>query len=151
MVYLNLRMLPSGGIFFRINKKLSKLIKEEVNMSWNISLVDNTVEITKKCAKELLAIGGNGDPWYDLDDLEFEEGRYELGFNDDHMEHMDYLSHREDILAVLLKHKVNGDITFTCSEGDWAGENWGYRFTNGSMKKLVGKIIFVEEDEDEDE
>ena len=73
------------------------------------------------------------------------------GFNDDHMEHMDYLSHREDILAVLLKHKVNGDITFTCSEGDWAGENWGYRFTNGSMKKLVGKIIFVEEDEDEDE
>ena len=74
-------MLPSGGIFFRINKKLSKLIKEEVNMSWNISLVDNTVEITKKCAKELLAIGGNGAPWHDLDDLEFEEGRYELGIS----------------------------------------------------------------------
>lgn len=113
-------------------------------MGWRISVVDNSMEFSKECAEELLAIGGDGDPWYDLDDLEFADDRYELSFCDDHMEHMDYLAHRDDILAILLKYQVNGDVTFTCADGDWSGRNWGYRFTDGVMTKLVGEIVYTE-------
>ncbi len=108
-------------------------------MGWSIGNIDNTVKITKACAKELLAAAS--DIWDDLDNVR--EGGC-LTFNSDHSEHMDYL-HRADVLAVLAKHRVNGDITFGSMEGDNAGCFWGYRFKDGVMKTLTGEVVYRED------
>lgn len=112
-------------------------------MGWNIALVDNTVELSEACAKALFEIGGDYDLWAEIEELQIDDTRYQLYFNKDYMENMDYL-HREDILAILLKFKVNGDVTFTSHEGDNIGQSWGYRFKDGVLTKLVGQIIFTE-------
>lgn len=112
-------------------------------MGWNIALVDNTVEFPEACAKALFAVGGDDDLWYEIEELQIDDKRYQLSFSEDHMEHMDYLN-REDILAILLKFKVNGDITFTSNEGDNAGYSWGYRFKDGVLTELVGQLVFTE-------
>lgn len=112
-------------------------------MGWNISLVDNTVRFSKECAEELFAVGEEDEIWFGLEELKDQDGNYKLTFFEDHMEHMDYV-YREDILSILKKYKVNGDITFTSNQGDNSGSSWGYRFKDGELTKLVGKIVFSE-------
>lgn len=124
-------------------------------MSWNIGLISNTVTFSRKCAEALMAIAGdNGDSdndwpdheilWNDIEELKIDDKNYQLYFDEDHGEHMDFLNERDDILDVLLKHKVNGDITFASVEGDNAGQCWGYRFKDGVLTELVGEIVYKE-------
>src|SRR5579863_3880705 len=62
-----------------------------------------------------------------------------LVFNYDHMEHMDYVWESE-VLEVLCKYEVSGDICFTSHDGDNAGQEWGYRFDgHGGQVDLVRK------------
>lgn len=111
-------------------------------MGWSIALLENTVEISETCAKDLFAAQEYEDEtWYELDDVTYEGY---LSFNGDHMEHMDYLDD-EKYQAVLKTHKVEGDICFGDVEGDNAGSFWGYRFDGkGGMVKLTGRIVFEE-------
>ncbi|MCX6127449.1 MAG: hypothetical protein NTX25_00100 [Proteobacteria bacterium] len=113
---------------------------------WSIQLIENTVKINEKTAKELFAINkklaktGN-EIWYELDDVTYKSC---LKFNSDHYEHMDYLANDYNgILKVLLKNKVKGRICFGSLEGDNAGDFWGYEFDGlGKMTKLEGKIVW---------
>jgi hypothetical protein len=108
---------------------------------WSIAVTENTVKISKKCADELFACQSyGGEIWYGREAVTY-QGK--LCFNEDHMEHMDFLSHNEKIRAILKKHKVKGDICFGSLEGDNAGSFWGYRFDGrGGMQELVGQLKY---------
>lgn len=108
-------------------------------MGWSIGLIDNTVEITEKCAKELLKKCGNERYWDSVDEVVDSDGY--LVFNSDHYEHMDYVDD-PDIQAILEKHKVNGIITFGSLDGDDAGSFWGYQFDDGKLTYLVGEVVY---------
>ena len=125
---------------------------------WSITNTENGVKLTKKQAIELSNIaeyketvsGYYGDHKYDsqdemLEDLfEYDDKKYYLMFNPDHMEHMDYLWN-ESIINKLKEMKVKGDITFGSLDGDNSGSNWGYRFDGkGGVKHLTGVITFIE-------
>src|SRR3989344_5627059 len=107
-------------------------------MSWSIAVLENEVKIPKKCAEELWVVGGarldvSGD------------GR--LRFSENDAEEMDYLGSDDysQVIEILKKHKVKGDICFGSLEGDNKGDFWGYRFDGeGGMKHLKGKILWEE-------
>lgn len=116
-------------------------------MSWSIGLISNTPKITTACAKDLIKATGD-EYFYDLDDVTY---KGHLQFNEDHQEHMDYVQD-ERVIAVLRKHKVEGDITFGSLEGDNDGSFWGYRFDGkGGIKFLEGKVVFTETDQQPEE
>lgn len=110
---------------------------------WSINLITNTVEITKECAEDLMAFettqGYSWDKYVFGDEAwpteNFGEGGY-LFFDDDAYEHMDYV-HESELQEVLLKHKVNGEITFLDPE---TGNTWGYRFMNGICENIYGNV-----------
>ncbi len=114
-------------------------------MGWQIKEVKNTVKINKKIACELYECGASVCYAWDengmsVDDIVHSDGH--LVFNPDHMEHMDYV-HEDQIMKVLKKNKVKGDICFSSDDGDNAGKSLGYRFDGkGGMKKLAGKQTF---------
>lgn len=121
---------------------------------WTIHEVTNTVKISKKCAKDLFEASASeyeGTTYHDLwDNAGQVTYKGKLVFNSDHQEHMDYLSgdYSEKLLAVLMKHKVKGDIGFADLEGDGAGNFWGYRFDGkGGMKELIGQVTWTEKEE----
>lgn len=108
-------------------------------MSWRIANLVNTVAISKKCAKDLFdaSMEFGDEIWLDVDSV-IEDGK--LSFSSDAMEHMDYLWN-DHIQAVLLKHKVSGDVCFGSLEGDNAGSFWGYRFDGkGVVINLKGEL-----------
>jgi hypothetical protein len=126
-------------------------------MAWSIAEEINTVVITKAAAKRLFkAQEYEGEIWDSVEEIYSYGGRDGkdeglLGFNPDHMEHMDYLWN-EHIQEALKKEKVKGVVAFGDHEGDSKGEYWGYSFDGaGGMKKLskkeVLKILAGEEEE----
>lgn len=110
-------------------------------MSWRIGVYSNDLFISDACAADLFELGTAEELWYSPHEVRDTNGT--LGFNEDHMEHMDYLC-RSDIQNVLRKHKVNGTVTFHSTEGDNAGSAWGYRFEDGKLTELVGELVFRE-------
>jgi hypothetical protein len=97
-------------------------------MGWSISCLWNSLEIPEECGAELESL-----------DLDLDGYSPCLEFVEDHMEHMDCLW-REDVQAILAKHKVSGRVTFGSLEGDNGNEFWGYEWTDGELKTLNGKI-----------
>jgi len=109
-------------------------------MGWRIHVVVNTVDISRDCAEDILENANDEGAWSDIDDV-CVDGK--LHFNQDDMEHMDYLGNNDNVIPILKKHKVKGDVCFSSLEGDNAGENWGYRFDGkGGMRELVGGSIW---------
>lgn len=80
-------------------------------MSWSIGEVVNTVKISPECAREIFeAQGGeSGEIWSSLEDVTY-QGM--VTFNPDLMEWMDWLGNNENLIKILKKHKVKGDICF---------------------------------------
>lgn len=109
-------------------------------MSWRINLVINTVVVpTPHLFEDLAATGTAADLGWERED--FREVNA-LRFDEDHMEHMDYVS-APDVQEVLKKHKVQGSICFTSHEGDNKNKAWGYHFDGkGGMEKLTGTLVF---------
>lgn len=118
-------------------------------MSWSIGLIVNTVKVSTKVAKELFkaqAYDGEdeGDVWHSEDSVLDDEGH--LYFDYDHMEHMDWLGVGDNLVDILKKNKVAGDVCFGSLEGDNDGSFWGYRFDGkGGMVQLEGKLVWTEE------
>lgn len=119
-------------------------------MGWHIHTNKNTLKISEECAKDLLLADAEenyscvfewDESWgkveNNIDYVRGDDGT--IQFNDDHMEHMDYL-HEAHIQAVLLKHKVNGVVEFLDVEGDNRGTRWSYTFKDGVVKTKEGKI-----------
>lgn len=113
-------------------------------MAWSIGVVANTVQISPTCAQELFEKQGgeSGEVWSSFEDVTY-EGK--ITFNPDHMEWMDWLGDSEELVEILKKHRVYGDICFGSLEGNNAGEFWGYRFDGqGGMKELIGRVVYEE-------
>ena len=106
---------------------------------WTISLTKNTVKIPKKCAKELWT--KIGDTYFCSEDNVIDQNGY-LRFNPDHYEHMNYLND-DQVIDILLKYPLEGDICFAYFNGDDIGKMWGYRFTNKTMIPLKGEIVYT--------
>jgi hypothetical protein len=110
-------------------------------MGWSIAKIENTVKVSKECAKELFEI--NEDIWGDLEYVTYEN---KLSFIEDHYEWMDYLStdnNSKELIEVLKRHKVKGRICFGSLEGDNAGSFWGHEFDGkGNYRELSGKIVW---------
>lgn len=98
-------------------------------MGWRINLVKNDLPLTPAAEA-------------DINKLDDEHGVAakaidgKLYFNPGHLEWMDYVW-EDEVDAVLKKHKVNGEVLFSSSDGDNAGKAWGYRYTDGELAKLV--------------
>jgi hypothetical protein len=111
---------------------------------WRINLVENNLEISKECAEELMKIEDTYSlPW---DDYHYGEDAWptenygqggNLFFDMGAYEHMDYVWN-EDVQAILLKHKVNGQIIFNSFDGDNSGKAWGYVFNDGVCTEVKG-------------
>ena len=62
-------------------------------------------------------------------------------FNEDHFEHIDYLSHNQEVISFLIKEKVKGEVQFGCLDGDQFGKFWGYKFDgSGNFKETKGSL-----------
>lgn len=127
-------------------------------MGWHIHCVKNTVVINAAVAKDLFEHELSSSVWDRDEEDELEDplspveyitqkdkdGWLHLYFSYDRMEHLDYVS-MEWVQDVLKKHSVRGDICFSSSAGDNAGESWGYRFNGeGGMVNLKGVLTFFE-------
>jgi len=108
---------------------------------WSINLEENTLKITKKCERDLAELQSESYPWAKSlgGDLSPTEEGY-LVFDSDACEHMDYL-HEKEIADILLKHKVNGHITFSDHEN--GHRFWGYFFTDGVCTFITGTMQLV--------
>jgi hypothetical protein len=118
---------------------------------WSIACLVNTVAISEEARRELFELQDfDGEFWDDKDSVTIlqDDDIEVLCFNEDHQEHMDYLGSNDEIVAVLKKHKVKGEVCFGSLEGDNTGEFWGYRFDGkGGMIALTGSIEFKESKE----
>jgi len=115
-------------------------------MGWHINLIINDVEITEKCAKAVLKALQKDSSFETLHDVWRHK---KLHFNWDHQEWMDFLMWHRNIIEVLQKHKVKGDICFSSNEGDNAGEAWGYRFDGkGGFRALTGRLQWFEKEDE---
>lgn len=115
-------------------------------MGWHINCMHNDLRISEACAKELFEAETNkyNEIWWELEAVTNENGY--ITFNSDHMEHMDYLND-DDVIAILQKYQVSGEVHFNCADGDWAGDAWGHRFVNGKYIRLIGVTTFVPDTE----
>jgi len=123
-------------------------------MGWSIECLENTLKISRECAEELYFNGLHEYYWPEDDEDDRLEQVYDeetglIEFNPDHMEHQDFLF-RDDVQAILKKHKVNGEVLWTSADGDNCGENWGYRFKDGECTRLKGTVLWVEDNSDDE-
>lgn len=100
-------------------------------MGWRINLVKNDLPLAPEACAEINALNHHRQ-------IKAYDGK--LVFDRDHLEWMDYVNEPE-LLAVLERHKVNGEILWSSSEGDNRGERWGYRFVDGAMTKITGETL----------
>lgn len=118
-------------------------------MGWHIHLVLNTVKIDSEIALALYKCDAQVRfAWEQECSFPMLEGIINNGklvFNYDHLEHMDYVWEPE-VLEVLCKFKVQGDVCFTSHDGDNAGESWGYHFDGkGNQTDLIRRTGAWEE------
>lgn len=135
-------------------------------MGWRISNIDNEPVLSKEQAIALVSnldfINTVSWDYYDsVEDavtsagsieelaegcLDFDRlsGQYSLYFDEDAMEHMDYLGRDKGLLQLLDSLGISGDITFGSLDGDNSGQFWGYRFYGGKepYRLLQGEIAF---------
>lgn len=109
-------------------------------MSYKIYLIENTVKITKKCARALFEFAEMTGEFYCSDTPISKDGM--LQFDSDAEDHIDILRDT-DVVDILSKHKAKGFCIFAClgdgSEkyGDW----WKHEFDgSGGYKRLIGRV-----------
>lgn len=107
-------------------------------MSWTVHVIDNTITVDESAQVSLEALPVHGDM--------FADGyggvsRGKLLFDDDAMEHIDYLCNPE-IRDVLIAHGASGRVTFGALEGDNSGSFWGYEFSPGNCQLLKGTLVW---------
>lgn len=111
-------------------------------MAWKIGINSHDLFISDECAFDLFAVSKEKPIWVDLSDVRTSDGR--LSFKENHLNNMDYLG-RRSIQDVLMKHKVNGTVTFQSTEDSNTGAAWGYHFYDGELTRLIGRLVFTPE------
>lgn len=112
-------------------------------MGWNIALIQNTVDVPEEArimvAKNIIK---NSDKFYDdhehasgVDAMNMVFYGGKLEFDGDDMEHMDYVTHSDEICAALAAAGATGRLTFGSLEGDNRGTFWGVEFGSGHYRR----------------
>lgn len=106
-------------------------------MGWHIRNTKNTVQVPPEAVPVLrdyfISMG-----YIRHGGVALVDRQGHLVFRQSDLEHMDYIANRQ-IQKILCDFNVEGDIAFTSTEGDNAGEAWGYRFDGaGGMKEVNG-------------
>ena len=118
-------------------------------MSWSIAIIENTVKVPAAKRLELADTITRAAPdsfWCEEDNTP--EERMELVFSaigtlifdEDAMEHMDYLTHNKDMCAALAAAGVVGRVCLGSLEGDNAGDFWGVEFRAHHWRSLAGTL-----------
>lgn len=100
-------------------------------MGWSIWTVYNFTEIKAEDRKRFNELAR--EYYHEL----YEEGDGPLEFDDDNMEHQDYLTEKW-ALDFFEEIGLNGTVIFT-GDGEARGQFWGYRFENGKVTNLPQK------------
>lgn len=108
-------------------------------MAWNIAVLKNTLRMDDHVAEELVAAAEEN---YHLIGYSHEYG---IEFDEDAMEHMDFL-HESWADKILSHSSANGEVIFYSAEGDDRGTAWGYRYQRGRKTALDGELMFVEKE-----
>ena len=111
-------------------------------MAWSINVIKNSViildiEIQKEIIKKIAEMMGYDDP-YDAD-LSVERTFNRDGkimFHEDDMEHMDFLTHNDQICGIIASSGAEGEVCFGSFEGDNKGSFWGVSFKEGTWTRL---------------
>jgi hypothetical protein len=116
-------------------------------MGWQISVQTNELVIPKEFRSKFVELAEENDQYISIAEKDSnwsKEGNVQ--FNDDAMEHMDFLW--DDWVTELQKEmKAVGDVVFMSAEGDNSGDIWGYSFKeDGTIKRLKGVVNVVEVD-----
>jgi hypothetical protein len=109
-------------------------------MSWNKSVVENTLEFSDEFLKDLLKISEkiDYDPYGD-DEEEILEDLREWLFHPDHMEWMGSWLDNDEARKIIKSHKLTGHIIFT--EEDYGPS--GIKFVDGDVASEELKLEFV--------
>jgi hypothetical protein len=114
-------------------------------MSWRVHVLKNTLRVDVAALDELrsaddVVVDLDLDTYDDGDgDEAVEDGRTTLYFDEDHMEHIDWLW-RDGVPDILIRHNAEGEVLFGQLEGDGGPKFWGYRFDKTGIRQLSGKI-----------
>lgn len=121
-------------------------------MGWNISLLENTAHVPLESRANVAeACIEYSEAFWSSDGLTSAEqidrvfggsGPDDtlIQFDSDDMEHMDYVTHNEEICRTMAAVGVTGRICFGSLEGDNKGKFWGVEFASGNYRKLTGTV-----------
>jgi hypothetical protein len=114
-------------------------------MGWQIKCLVNGLVIPINTAQEIEE-RAKKEKWpVDYEPVNWYRGQAYLRFDSDRQEHMDFLW-QTDIQKFLLKGGCRGQVCFGSLDGDNSGEFWGYSFTDGGVKNMVGCLEWDEEE-----
>jgi len=103
-------------------------------MGWIINETVNTVKLTDECIDDLWKHKNKFlVNWKNKRDIfKYKSNNKYLKFNDDHMEYI-----CSNVIEILKKHKVNGEICFESVILNDSGTKWGYQFDGiGGFNKI---------------
>jgi hypothetical protein len=136
-------------------------------MGWNIALIENTAKVPLDKREEVArfmvdrcadAYGGRASKVYDDEYAATAPAHKVLGlvfgyvnrpdepppqtiyFDNDNMEHMDFLTHDDTACAFLAAAGTTGRILFCSMEGDNKGAFWGVEFASGHYRSMTASL-----------
>lgn len=113
-------------------------------MGWQVNVLENTVTFEGHVVAEQLQDYLSQEHDVTVNEPN-KDGKYELDFDSEAMEHIDYML--DDEVQKLLKDgRANGRVCFGQVEGDGGPSQWGYEFENGEMFVLNAKITWVRQE-----
>ena len=104
-------------------------------MSWRIGTLLNEANLSIEHIEELNDLGDKNG--FYLEDT----GGFPMDY--DAMEHADYLNHEWFIKWLSENKDVSGQVIWTATEGDDAGETWGYLIKDGTVTFLSKKDCYL--------
>lgn len=113
-------------------------------MSWQVTTIKNTLtcnfthELIQRFEGELRLHGNFDDDWEPIDQMT--ALTYELNFNPDHAEWMDYLAY-DEVRAILEEANAVGTVAFAKTDGDGGPAIWSYTFKPDSATVIVQKSL----------
>lgn len=107
-------------------------------MSTDIEIYDSNIYIPEDCLKELQEIYNLKKYWFWEDRIvDRSNFLYFSGYT------KDYFYRYPEIVEILKKYKVKGDIVFCCRD-EIPDDFWGYRFDGcGGCKKIKGEVEII--------
>ena len=108
--------------------------------------ISDTLALSRECIEELFV------QYYDTYSKMFDVNNYikHLSYKEDCLEYQDFTGFIKDqnkeVLDILLKYKVNGNVCFIKMKGVNNADLFGYEFKNGQCNKITGIPFWFDQD-----